>query len=111
MPESRIATLTPAPALAGPPPCAQASVALISARSGSAAVGEYNPSYSARWACGAAAIVARLVPLSCTATAFNEISYSPVTLALGALACNQDLKSLRSAESWARYDLTVELLK
>src|SRR5438046_7302606 len=39
------------------------------------------------------------------------MSYSPVTFALGAFARNHCLKSLRSALSWARYDLTVLLEK
>src|SRR5215469_10385707 len=60
---------------------------------------------------GAAAIVASDVPLSCTATAFSEISYWLVIFALGALACNHCLKLLRSAASCARYDFTAVLLK
>src|SRR5512133_537145 len=39
------------------------------------------------------------------------MSYSPVTLALGAFERNHCLKSLRSALSWARYDLTALLEK
>src|SRR5262245_25379462 len=51
------------------------------------------------------------VPLSCTATAFSEISYSLVTFAPGALARSHLLNSLRPAASWARYDVTALLLK
>src|ERR1051326_7793027 len=51
------------------------------------------------------------VPFNCTATALSEMSYCPVTFAFGAFACSHCLKSLRSAESCARYDFTVLLEK
>src|SRR5206468_12107030 len=60
---------------------------------------------------GAAAIVSSGVPLSCTATAFSETSYSLVILARGALALSHLRKSFRPATNWARYDLTALLLK
>ncbi len=53
----------------------------------------------------------RLVPLSFTVTTFNARSNSPVTVAFGAFARSQLLKSLRSAASCARYAFTVVLLK
>jgi hypothetical protein len=49
--------------------------------------------------------------LSWTATAFSEMSYSPVTLALGALSCSQDLKALRWDARSARWLFTDELEK
>src|SRR5436309_7753075 len=60
---------------------------------------------------GAAAIVPSGVPLSCTATALSEISYSLVTVAPGAFARSHRLNSFRPAFNWARYDLTALLLK
>ena len=48
-------------------------------------------------------MVASGVPLSLTATALSETSYSLVTLARGALARSHLLNSLRPAASWARY--------
>ncbi|MBX6723183.1 MAG: hypothetical protein IRY92_08095 [Dactylosporangium sp.] len=50
-------------------------------------------------------------PPSCTTTALSDVSYSPVTLALGAFARSQALKSLRSAASLARSDFTALLEK
>jgi hypothetical protein len=67
--------------------------------------------YSALWTVGAAAIVASAVPLSFTATALSEISYSLVILAAGAFVRSHRLKSFRPAFNWARYDLTALLLK
>src|SRR3954462_3309614 len=60
---------------------------------------------------GAAAMVSSFSPLRLSVTAFSEISNSPVTFAPGALARNQALKSLRSAERLARYDFTAALSK
>jgi hypothetical protein len=67
--------------------------------------------YSAFCTIGAAAIVASAVPLSWTATALREISYSLVTFALGPFARSQRLNSFRLAFSCARYDLTAWPLK
>src|SRR5215472_10736087 len=53
----------------------------------------------------------RLVPFKSTETAFKEMSKEWVTLAAGALARSQALKSLRRALSCARYDFTTVLLK
>src|SRR5450756_2960023 len=60
---------------------------------------------------GAALSVVSEVPLSLTDTAFREMSHEPVTWAVGAFARSHCLKSLRSAESCARTDFVVPLLK
>src|SRR6266542_2625493 len=111
MPVSTMATFTPAPALAAPPARFHACTALISDRSGSSATGWYRNWYCAVRTCGARAMVDSDSLPSLTATALSEMSYSLVTLAVGALARSHALKSLRSADSRARSDRTASLEK
>src|SRR6266446_6850126 len=56
-------------------------------------------------------MVASCSPPRLIDTALSEMSNSPVTFAPGALARSQALKSLRSADRFARYDCTVALSK
>ena len=51
------------------------------------------------------------MPLSLTPTAFSEMSQAPVIRAFGAFVWSHFLNSFRCAESWARYDFVVTLLK
>ena len=60
---------------------------------------------------GAVRSVVSVVPLSLTPTALSEMSHDPVIWAFGALTWSHFLKSLRWAESWARYDFVVTLVK
>ena len=58
----------------------------IGRATGGLSIGRYRPSYCACFTIGAEAIVPSFVPFSCTATAFSEMSNSPVTFTAGAFA-------------------------